>query len=57
MAFDFLHKINENPELLDEIPNGTTIEFVEKDFPTKGKDNLDNEKRKYIRIKNEFEIF
>ena len=55
LAFDLLHKINKSPELLDKIPNGTTIDFIEKDFPKKEKDAV-IKKRKYIRIKNEFEI-
>ena len=32
LAFDLLHKINKSPELLDKIPNGTTIDFIEKGF-------------------------
>lgn len=56
LAFDLLHKINRDPELLNKIPNGTTIEFIEKDFLKKEKEDAFTKKRKYIMVKNEFEI-
>ena len=56
LAFDLLHKINKNSEILNKIPNGTIIEFIEKDFLKKEKEDAVPKKRKYIRIKNEFEI-
>lgn len=56
LAFDLLRKINKNLELADKIPNGATIEFIEKDFPKKEKEGIVPGKRKYNKIKNEFEI-
>lgn len=32
MTFDFLREINNNPALLDKIPDGSIVEFIEKDF-------------------------
>ena len=32
LTFDFLRQVVKNPSLLDKIPNGSTLEFVEKDF-------------------------
>jgi hypothetical protein len=56
LAFDFLKEINNNPAILAKVPNGSVIEFVEKDFPKKEKKKMPGQKRKYIRVKNEFEI-
>ena len=56
LAFDLLHKINRDAALLNKIPNGTTIEFIEKDFLKKEKKDTVTKKRKYIMVKNEFEI-
>ena len=55
LTFDFIRKAMDQPLLLDKIPTGSVIEFVEKDFghrekPQKKKAN------KYIRVKNEFEV-
>ncbi len=39
LSFDLMQKIAENVSLLDNIPNGTFINFVEKDFIKKHRDN------------------
>ncbi len=56
LSFDFLKEINRNPALLNKIPKGAVIEFVEKDFPKKESKTSQRRKRKYIRVKNEFEV-
>ena len=56
LSFDFLKEINNNPSLLSKIPKGATIEFVEKDFPKKESKTTQKRKRKYVRVKNEFEV-
>lgn len=56
LSFDFLKEILKNPALLNKIPNGATVEFVEKDFPKKETAGSQRRKRKYIRVKNEFEV-
>ena len=57
LSFDLLKEIIKNPALLNKIPKGAIVEFVEKDFPKKEKtDSLQKRKRKYIHIKNEFEV-
>ena len=32
LSFDFLRQIIKNPLLLNSVKNGTTIDFIEKDF-------------------------
>lgn len=56
LSFDLLKEVLTNPALLNKIPNGAIIEFGEKDFPKKETAGLKKRKRKYIRIKNEFEV-
>ena len=56
LAFDFLREINENPCLLDQIPDNSIIEFVEKDFPKMEKTNAKSAQKKYVVVKNEFEL-
>ena len=56
LSFDFLKEINNTPAILNKIPKGATIEFVEKDFPKKESKTSAKRKRKYVRVKNEFEV-
>ncbi len=53
-TFDFLRQIVDDPLLIEKIPNGSTIEFIEKDFittePSKGKS-----KRKYLNVRSQLE--
>lgn len=55
LTFDFLRKICNDPSVLDEIPNGAIIEFVDKDIPS-NKAIKQTRGRKYIKVKNDFEI-
>lgn len=55
LTFDFARQIIDNPELIDEFEDNSTIEFLQKDYPeTKTADDVVADK--YIRIKRSFEI-
>ena len=56
LSFDLLKEINDNPALLTKIPKGITLEFVEKDFPKIESKAGRRRNRKYVRVKNDFEI-
>ncbi len=56
LAFDLLKEINKTPALLNKIPKAAVVEFVEKDFPKKETGGSEKRKRKYIRVRNEFEV-
>jgi hypothetical protein len=56
LAFDFLKEVNKKPAILDRISKAATVEFVEKDFPKKEAATLKKRNRKYIRVKNEFDV-
>lgn len=54
-AFDFAEKIINEPEVLDQLTNGSTIHFIESGEEKK---ELKTEKRnrKYVRVKHQFEV-
>jgi hypothetical protein len=56
LSFDFLTEILKSPAILDKIPNGAVVEFVEKDFPKKETPGTQRGKRKYFRVRNGFEV-
>ena len=58
LTFDFLRKVVDDPSILDKIPDGSTLEFVEKDFSRIEKSDMPKtkSKRKYLRVKSDFEL-
>jgi hypothetical protein len=53
LVFDFLRQVADDPSIIKGIPNGATLEFIDKDFPIKNEATLNN---KYIiKVKNVFE--
>ena len=55
-SFDLLKQINNSPALLNKIPKGSFIEFVEKDFIKNESKIAPDKNRKYIRVKNDFQF-
>ena len=55
LSFDFIRQIVKNPELIEEIENNSTIEFLQKDYPEreKTKQIIAN---KFIKVKRIFEM-
>ena len=55
LSFDFIRQVVKNPEMIDEIENNSTIEFLQKDYPEREKT-----KRiiadKFIKVKRNFEM-
>ena len=37
LAFDFIRQIIDHPEILDTIPDGAELGFIDKDMPVKAK--------------------
>ncbi|HJY62982.1 MAG TPA: hypothetical protein VJ455_02420 [Ignavibacteria bacterium] len=54
LSFDFIRQIIKNPKLLDSVKNGSTIDFVDKDF-VKIRKNSQKKKVKYFKVKPLFE--
>ncbi len=55
LTFDFLRQVLKDPSILDEIPDGSVIEFVEKDF-AKRETRTSVKPNRYLRVKNQFEL-
>ncbi len=58
LAFDFIRQAVQEPSLLDAIPDDSILEFVEKDFVKKEKNNSKKIKsqRKYLRVQSRLEL-
>ena len=58
LTFDFLRQVVKNPSALNKIPDGSTLEFVEKDFSKieKNARGKKKDKRKYLRVRSKLEI-
>ena len=54
-AFDFAEKVINEPEVLDKISTGSTIDFLESGMEKREK-KTESKKRKYVRVKHQFEI-
>ncbi|NCA84557.1 MAG: hypothetical protein EOM83_03175 [Clostridia bacterium] len=56
IALDFAEQIIKNPDLLDEIPEGSVITFLD-DENVKSESLQDKKlKQKYIKVKRSFEV-
>jgi hypothetical protein len=55
LAFEFAEKIIDSPELLNDIPDNTTLRFISSDQGLKEKIK-DRGKRNYIKVIRQFEI-
>ena len=60
LTFDLVNQIIDSPENLDKIPDHSSIQFVEKDFPvielSDGKKQKRMSKSKKVRVRNSFEL-
>jgi hypothetical protein len=60
LTFDFVNHLIDNPSLAKNLPEDFKLEFIEKDFPNiEKKEQLELDpkiKRKYVRVRNTFEI-
>ncbi len=60
LTFDFVNHLIDNLTLAENLPDDFKLEFIEKDFPNiekKGQSELEPKvKRKYVRVRNTFEI-
>lgn len=54
LTFDFLRQAVDKPEIINKIPDGSILEFVEKDFPV-AKNPKRKSKRKYLKVTSQLE--
>ncbi|MBI5473289.1 MAG: hypothetical protein HY961_13175 [Ignavibacteriae bacterium] len=55
VAFDFMRHVLKHPNVLDQIPNGATIEFVQKEIPIRERKGQ-NGKRKFVKVTRNFQM-
>ena len=57
LTFDFIRQAVKEPALLDKIPDGSVLEFIEKDFVKREMSNSDDIKTKtYLRVQTKLEV-
>jgi hypothetical protein len=57
LVFDFLRYLTECPEMIEKIPDGCEIEFLDKDFPsTVYEANGEGDKRIFLKVEHTFGI-
>ncbi len=56
IGLDFIETIIQEPELLDEISDGTTISFLDKAAKKTETVAEQQMKRKYVKVKRKFEL-
>jgi hypothetical protein len=60
LTFEFLRQVVDNPKILDKIPDGSVLEFVEDDRPQKEKASKKTKakiaNRKFLRVRSHFEV-
>jgi len=56
VAFDFAEHIIDNPEILDKIPEGSSVTFIDEENVKPEKLRDEKTAKKYIRVKRQFEV-
>lgn len=56
LTFDFIEQIIDNPELLEKIPEGSVVTFVNEPNVLIEKQSTIIPNKKYVRVKRHFEI-
>ncbi|NCO56141.1 MAG: hypothetical protein COZ21_09455 [Bacteroidetes bacterium CG_4_10_14_3_um_filter_31_20] len=56
VAFDFVEQIIDNPEILDKIPDGAAITFLDTENAKTERKKDKNTIKKYVKVKRHFEV-
>jgi len=56
IAFDFIEQIIYNPDLLDKIPDGAEITFLDDENVKPEKLAADDTSKKYVKVRRHFEV-
>lgn len=55
VTFDFVKHIIDHPELMDTIPDGAELDFIDKDIPLKTKKQLKKKRVTQYKVQHTFE--
>jgi hypothetical protein len=56
IAFDFVEQIIDNPDILDKIPDGAAITFLDSENVKPEKRKNRDTAKKYVKVKRHFEV-
>ena len=56
LTFDFVNYLIDNPSIVNNFKTDFQLEFIEKDFPNIEKHDEKSSDRKYVRVRNNFEL-
>ena len=56
IAFDFVEQIIDNPDLLDKIPDGAEITFLDDENVKPEKLSVKDTAKKYVKVRRHFEV-
>lgn len=56
IAFDFVEQIIDNPDILDKIPDGSNISFLDDENIKPEKQLKKSIVKKYVKVKRQFEV-
>ena len=56
IAFDFVEQIIDSPDMLDKIPEGSSITFLDEENVKPEKSIEKDTKKKYVKVKRHFEV-
>lgn len=57
LVFDFLRHLTKHPEMIDRIPDGCELEFLDKDFPLiETKSRVEGTEKVFLKVEHTFEI-
>ena len=56
VAFDFVEQIIESPDIIDKIPEGSAVTFLDEENKKTEKKTKANPAKKYVRVKRHFEV-
>lgn len=54
-TFDFVRHVIDHPELIDTIPDGAELDFIDKDMPFKAKRQIKRKKVMRYKVQHTFE--
>ena len=56
VAFDFVDQIIDHPELIDKIPDGSVVTFIDEGNTKSERFSLAITQKKYVKVKRHFEV-
>jgi len=57
LVFDFLSYLTDHPELMEKLPDGCELEFLDKDFPLiESETSVEDAEKAFLKVEHTFNI-